>query len=434
MDYWQEIRVAHTDPERLEDLYQTARRESKAEEFATDLLTCYQESPDNILYAAWYYRLQPTLPEERAVRKGANWRLAIPLSVLAGLVLWLLSDPRLTLPDGAPFFILVWAPIEACFVIAFLMLTAKRPLRQSLSALLGLVGLSVYATVFAWLPGREQYRILMMLHLPLWAWIGVGLNILGLRSDHPNRFTFLAKSIEVFITAGVFAAAGGVFSGITSGLFQALGIILPDAAMRLVVVGIGGAVPILAVASVYDPYLSPVVQRFEQGLGKLIPTLMRLLLPPTLLVLVVYILFIPLNFMAPFRSRELLIVYNAMLFAIMVLLIGVTPVHEEHLSSKYQRVLRTGILALVILAVLVSLYALSAIVYRTVLAALTPNRLTVIGWNSINIGILALLSYKQFKYGVKQWVSSMQSAFGTGAMAYIAWAIFLILLIPLLFP
>mgnify|MGYP000299541529 CR=1 FL=1 len=42
----------------------------------------------------------------------------------------------------------------------------------------------------------------------------------------------------------------------------------------------------------------------------------------TLALLVVYLAFIPFNFRAPFENREVLISYNAMLFAVMALLLG----------------------------------------------------------------------------------------------------------------
>jgi len=433
MDYLQKIRAAHSDPKGLEDLYQTALRENKVEEFTADLLACHQESPENVLYTAWYYRLQPIPSAEPAVRKGPNWKLAIPLSVAAGLILWLLTDRRLSFPGGTPFFLIAWAPIEACFVIAFLGMTARKPLQRALPIFLGLVSFSIYAGVFTWLRGREQYKLLAILHLPLWAWIGVGLYILGLQSDYKNRFAFLTKSIEVFITVGIFVAAGGAFSSITLGLFQVLGISLSEIVMRLLVAGGGGTIPVLAVASAYDPHLSPAMQQFEQGLSRLISTMMRLLLPLTLLVLFVYLLVIPFNFMAPFRSRELLIVYNAMLFAIMGLLIGATPVYESDLALKYGKPLRTGILILAVLAVLVSVYALSATVYRTLQGTITPNRLTVIGWNSINIGILGLFIYRQLRHSREQWIHDVQSAIGVGAMAYIAWTVLLIVALPLFF-
>ncbi|MBC7260445.1 MAG: hypothetical protein H5T63_00400 [Chloroflexi bacterium] len=433
MKYIPEIRAASHDPQSLENLYRKAQRQNEAEEFTADMLVCYQESPDNILYRAWYYRLQAEPIAMPRAGEGIHWKLAIPLSIAAGLLLWLLSDPRLVFPNQVPILDIAWAPIEACAVVIFLAVAGRKSFQTIWPILLGLLGFSLYAGIFTWLPTHEQYPTLARLHLPLLAWIGVGFYILGLRSHYTDRFAFLVKSIEVFITIGIFAAAGGIFASITFGLFEVLGIRLSDAVVRLLAVGGGGVIPVLAVAIVYHPQLRPVEQGFEQGLSKLISTLMHLLLPLTVLVLVVYLLVIPFNFLAPFRSRDILIVYNAMLFAIMALLIGATPVHENNLPQAYERALRTGILLLAILAVLVSVYALSATVYRTVQDTVTPNRLTVIGWNTINIGILVLLIYQQLKRGQEQWNRSVQRAIGAGAMAYIIWTAFLILALPILF-
>jgi hypothetical protein len=201
----------------------------------------------------------------------------------------------------------------------------------------------------------------------------------------------------------------------------------------LIAAGGFGLLPVLAVASVYDPTVSPSEQDFEQGLSKFIATMMRLLLPLTLGVLVIYIFVIPFNFLEPFENRDVLIIFNLMLFAIMGLLVGATPIRGDDLSSKLQKWLRNGILAVAILAVLVSIYALSATVYRTLDGGITMNRLTIIGWNSINIVILIGLIYKQFQDGREQWIASLQSVFSLGTNAYLVWATFLLLAIPWLF-
>lgn len=456
MQYLEPIRSAQSDAKALEELYQEARRDHMEEEFARDVLALHQGSPDNLLYAAWHYRLQPgTVAASVAplaavetptrlveANKSTNWLLAIPCGLIAGVVVWWLTGPSFFAgaQDAQWFNIaLAIAPIEAFFAIAFLTLTSRKHRMQSLLAVAGMAALYFYVTRFTSVQNANpnavagQYPILMMLHIPLLAWIAVGLSLLGLKRDNPGRFAFLVKSLEVLITGGIYGAGALVFSGITTGLFAALNVNFSEAMTRLLTAGVGGAIPVLAVAAVYDPHLTPYEQRFEEGLGKLISTLMRLLLPPTLLVLSIYVVFIPFNFQAPFRSRDLLIVYNAMLFAIMGLLIGATPVRRTEPSSGHAKALRWGILVLVILATVVSLYAMSAIVYRTLQGALTPNRLTVIGWNTINIAILIFLMAKLFKGGQERWVEAVQAAIGTGAMAYIAWTTFLILALPLLF-
>lgn len=437
MKYLSAIQSASNNPKLLEDLYQTAQRESETGEFKADLSACYEALPENVLFAAWYYRLQniPQEPQEKA-RKNINWKLAVPLAALSGLSLWALSDTRLEFVNHIPYLFVLWAPISTLFALCFLALTSKTNVRRFLwtGVLLGIACL--YVLLLARGQASEfqgRYLELMLIHLPLLAWIGLGLSLLGWRSKPDERFAFLIKSIEVMITAGLYLIAGVAFGGITRGMFAALSVILPDVITRLIVAGGFGLIPVIAVASVYDPLVSPISQDFSQGLSKFIATMMRLLLPMTLVILVIYLFVIPFNFMEPFVNRDVLIVYNLMLFAIMGLLIGATPICPEDVSAKVQNALRNGILAVAILAVLVSLYALSAVVYRSVVGGITINRLTIIGWNSINIAILILLIVRQFKAGRQAWVESLRSAFSIGTNAYMFWAIFLTIAVPLLF-
>jgi hypothetical protein len=248
-----------------------------------------------------------------------------------------------------------------------------------------------------------------------------------------NRFAFLIKSLEVFILAGLFAIAGGIFVVITSGLFQALSIDLPESVLRLLFAGGGGLIPVLAVAALYNPQADPASQSFDEGLSKVVSLLMRLLLPLTLGVLVIYLGFIPFNFGEPFRNRDVLIVYNAMLFAVMALLVGATPVHTAHVPQRQQAWLRRGLIAAAGLALVVSVYALAAIVYRTVQQDLTPNRLAILGWNIVNIAILVLLLFRQWRPRGGDWAFNARAAFSVGAVVYVFWGVIVILALPWLF-
>jgi hypothetical protein len=434
--YLAPIRDAHSDPQQLEQLYQSARRARTMSQFRADLMASYQESPANLLYGAWYYRLQHAAAhDERGSRHGVSWKLAVPLSVIVGLLFWLLSDPHLTVTAQIPYLAIFWAPITTLFIIAFLTLAARHSYLRA--ALVGAALVAVTAYILAVVPrlastGQQTYLTLMLAHVPLLAWGAIGVALLGRRSPAKERFAFLWKSIEVIGTAGVAAIAGGIFVGLTYGMFQALGIALPDLVLRLLIAGGAGLIPVLAVAAGYDPAASPSDQEFRRGFV----ILMQALLPLTLIVLVIYLCFIPFNFLQPFVNRDVLIVYNVMLFAIVGLLIGVTPVNADDLSPRYQRALRTGILALAALVVLVSLYALAAIVYRTAQGTLTMNRLAIIGWNTINIGILVVLLYKQLRLGRAGWagwVDALHATFRLGTVVYLIWAAFLILALPWLF-
>jgi len=257
--------------------------------------------------------------------------------------------------------------------------------------------------------------------------------LIGLAYDQDNRFAFLMKSLEVFIVGGVYLIAGMVFGGITLGMFQALSIELPETLMRLIAVGGAGLIPVIAVVTIYDPLSQPKDQDFKQGLSKFIATMMRLLLPLTLGVLVVYLFVIPFNFSQPFKNRDVLIIYNAMLFAIMGLLVGATPIDLGEVSPRLGSALRSGILAVAILATLVSLYALSAILYRTVTGALTFNRLSMIGWNIINISLLVMIVVRLLRRNAQPWNAHLKAVFSLGAVAYVAWSLFVILVMPFIF-
>jgi hypothetical protein len=437
MDYLNEIRTHAQDPQQIEDLFQNAQRTGKASEFEKAIQACFEAEPQNLLFAAWYYRLKQVASPGQEKSKGISvWLLALPLAVLNGLVFWALSDQDFLFANVAPYIIVFGAPIAALFMIAFLVLASGRGLKQALAAVGGLVAVCLYVLLVVptqptWI--QEPSTLLMTIHLALMAWVAVGISVLGFRSTFEERFPFLIKSLEVFITGGLYLIAGVAFGMITVGMFQALSIQLPDTIMRLIAAGGAGLLPVIGLASVYDPRLKPSEQDFRQGLSKFIANMMRLLLPLTLIILVIYIIVIPFNFMEPFNNRDVLIVYNAMLFGIIALLLGVTPVRTEDISPRLQKALRTGILAVSILAILVSLYALSAILYRTIDGGITMNRLAVIGWNTLNTGLLIWLVVRLLRNKSGRWEQELQMVFSKGAAGYAFWGLFIILAVPLLF-
>jgi len=437
MPYLQEITKINNDPQQMEALYQAARDKHESRQFSADLNACFSDNPDNLLLQAWHYRLQSTLEEPNKLEGvNANWKLAIPLAIANGLVFWVLSDPRLVLPHRIPYLALLAAPITALFVIWFLSLAARENYRHTLvisAVLAALVAAALMLNQFVVIKNSNDYQILLILHLALLAWAGIGVALVGLAADADNSFAFLIKSLEVLIVGGIYLIAGMVLGGITLGMFAALSIDLPDVLIRLIAAGGAGLIPVVAIVTIYDPLLAPKDQDFKQGLSKFIGTLMRLLLPLTLGVLVVYVLVIPFNFLEPFKNRDVLIIYNAMLFAIMGLLAGATPIDLEELSPRLRSALRNGILAVAILATLVSLYALSAILYRTVTNVVTINRLTMIGWNIINISLLVMMIVRLLIDHPRPWNERIKAVYRVGAMAYLGWTLFVILVTPFIF-
>lgn len=428
MKYLSRIQAGQDAPDALEPLYRLAVSEHDADEFRGDIEAAFAAAPESVLLAAWHHRLAYAAVDAEA-RRPVDWARALPLSLLTGLVLWSLSGEQFVFHVAPgrtePWLLLLATPIIAVMVLAFVVAARRQDSRTPLALGTALATVAAYAL---WLSvGNEGYRQIASAHVPLLSWAAVGVCLMGARASATNRFAFLAKSIEVTVVTGVYALAAMAFAGITIQMFKTLGVTLADPWSRLLMVGGTGLMPVIAVASVYDPASPPARQDFRRGLSRMVTTLPRLMLGLTLVVLAVYIVLIPANVMQPFRDRNVLITYNVMMFAVVGLLVGATPVTADDLSDRYQDWLRRGIVAVAALVALVGAYALAAIVYRTVQDRLTINRLMIIGWNTINLGLLGLLLLRQVRGGRARWIESLHATFSLASVAYCAWAAFVTL-------
>lgn len=423
------------EPAALETRYRAARAAGEAGRFHEALEDRLRQDPDNVLLQAWHFRL---VPDEAAdpPASSRSWIPAILLSLLCGLTFWSLSGGPLPGFGNEPALVYLWAPVTAVFVLAFLVWRDPGRRRGALIAV-GTLALLTFALVSADrldLRYADQYRVLLLIHLPLLSWAAVGLSLTAWPTEpavqDEARFRFIRKSLEVMVTGGLYLAAGMVFAGITVGLFEALDVRLSEEVIRFLAAGGAGLLPVLAVASVYDPDLPPQRQALGQGVGRLVPIVTRLLLPLALAVLAIYIVLIPFNFDAPFRNREVLIVYNIMLFAVTALLIGVAPVGADETTAEIRLWLRRGVVILAAAAALVGLYALAAVVTRTLAGGWTLNRVTVIGWNVVHLGLLALVVHATVRGGAEAWPATLRTAFARGAGLYLVWTLALLALLP----
>jgi len=429
------------DPKEMERAFRQLQGEDEIEVFSQAIQARYARESDNLLLAAWYQRL--TYAGEVAKQRIIAWQWAIPLAVLNALVFWQLSDERLVFKspgDGysyLPWLLVYWMPIAATFILIYLSAAGGGRRRRALASIVGLGALSLYVQgAYQQMIPRaaiEQYLNLAAIHVPILTGGAIGLFVLAGRNDAENRFALLLKILEAVVLSGMFVLLGGVFVGITTGLFSALAVQLPDWVMRLLGAGGAGLIPLLVTAILYDPTRPPAEQSFAEGFSRTIALLLRLMLPLSLIVLIVYLVFIPFNFREPLTNRDVLIIYNAMLFAVMALLLGSTPVRRADLSASRQRWLRRGVTAVAALAAVVGVYALFAIAYRTWHGVLTPNRLAFMGWNVINIGLLGYLLAGQWRAKGDEWLSALKRTFANGVIVYVLWALFVVLATPWLF-
>jgi hypothetical protein len=296
-------------------------------------------------------------------------------------------------------------------------------------AVLVIAGFVTNALTFA--PERlGSLALLSTIHLPALTWLVMGVAVLGRVEDPLERFAAVVKSIEVLVTGAIYAGVAVIFSGVTVGLLTELQVKIPPPVIQGSFAFLLGLIPVLAVASIYDPALRPSAQRFGAGVTRIFFIAARLFLPLTLLVLLLVVAILPTRFGVLSENRGTLLIFNAMLFAVMLLIVGATPLRSAELAPVAGSWLRRGIVTLAFLATVIGAYALVAVLSRTAQGGFTPNRLTVIGWNVVNLVTLLLLLVRQLRAGREGWVRALHVTFSQGLALYALWSAFVLVALP----
>ena len=363
----------------------------------------------------------------------AHWLPA--LAVVLGGLFALLANHDIPAPvpaEGvAPAYWIGWSPLIGLAILLYLLIASGDSSRRQTYGLgAGLILLAaLVAGLTAW-DRVDDVAILTAIHLPFVIWMVVGWTVSRCHEGGDQFFAYLLKSVETVVTTGLYLIAGGIFVGLTIGIFQVLGVQLPETVLgRVPAFGLG-AVPPLALARVYDPRTSPYGQNWSRGLARLVRILPRLMLPAAIGILLIYLLWlVPTRFWQPFEERSALIVYNATIIAIIaVMSTSVTGIDEPR--SAYDGLLRYGILALGLLSVLLNAYALIALSGRILELGSTVNRHAVGGWNIVTLFMLSILVGTMWRGGAGQWAMHYRGTLPRLLVPAAAWAVWILLVLP----
>jgi hypothetical protein len=433
----QDIESASADPADLERLYRGAHAGRNETAFREALRECEEDHPGDVLLEAWAHRLGlPVQRKEDDRGHDRNWWTIIGASVLLGLVSALLAGgkPPIPVPEEADVLFWVgWGPLVAVGLLAYLAWAHRstKNLTRYAAAAIGVVAASLYVglTIGA---RTDDVAFLGSIHLLFVSWMFVGAALcLGYPNPASQSFAYLVKSVEAVLTGGIFFGAGLIFVGLTYGIFAVLGIELPEEDVVVVAAWGVGAIPLLAIGSVYDTTASPAAQDWQAGLTRTLRILARLLLPLALGVLLVYVLwFIPTYFRKGFEERDVLIVYNATILAIMVLLAVVVSGPIDGRSARQTSLFRYAVLGLGGLTLILNVYALAAVVSRTLESGLTPNRYAVIGWNVTTLLILTGVGVRLWRARTQPWMPVFRASIGLLATLAAFWGVSLLIALP----
>ena len=360
------------DPHQLEQLY---RRDRNG--FSRAFTDLYPGIGHHPIASFWNARLtQRELRAEVSFRQ-IGWLLMSCL--LAGLIAKL---PALLHLSEEEFY-----PRNIGFIVLPIM-SAWFALRNKISAarIIGMAVLTLVAAVFInALPGIEESdtTLLACIHLIVVLWFLLGFAHIGGEWKNPDsRLSFLKFNGDLAVISAVILIAGGLLTALTLGLFQAIGMHIEQFYFENIVLFALPAAPLVGA------YLT---ENNPQLVGRISTIIARIFTPLVLAMLVVYLVAVAVSSRNPFNDRDFLIVFNALLIAVMALIFFSVAGNKQERLERWQIVV---LLSLSLVTILVNAIALTAIIMRITEWGFTPNRVAVLGLNALMLINLVLIAVK----------------------------------------
>ena len=294
------------------------------------------------------------------------------------------------------------------------------------------VAAAVFANAYPWIQhaappkGDRPFgstEALSVLHAPMALWFAVGIAYAGARwRQVAGRMDFIRFSGELFIYYVLIALGGGVFTGFTLMIFEAIGIDAgPFVQLWLLPCGAAGAVLVA----------SWLVEAKQSVVENMAPVLTRLFTPLFAAMLVTFLGAMLWTGRGVGIQREVLIGFDLLLAMVLALLL-------YSISARDPRKAPTAFdgvqVALVISALLADAVALWAIAARISEFGLSPNRVAALGENVIllvNLGWSTVL-YIRFLRGRRSF-SDLERWQTNYLPVYAGWAAIVVIVFPPLF-
>ena len=414
----EKIKEFINDPEKLEKLY----REDK-KSFESGFRNIYSEIEKTEMAKFWKIRLDfDKTPSKAKQNYGTEILVLISVCLLAGFLIKIPDIFKINLIEF-PFY------EKNAGIIVFLGLTIyafsvnRNISRKNIvtTMLIFLVSI-IYINL---LPGfRHSASInLAYIHMPILMWCVYGLVFIDFEfKNYGKRIRYISHNGDLAIMGALILIAGGVLSGITYGLFMAIGINIERFYSHyIILIGLVSA-PIVTTFILKNSALVT---------NKIAPIIANIFSPLVLITLIIYLLAIIISGKDPYSDREFLLTFNIMLIGVMAII--VFSVSETSVYGR-QRFSEMVLFILSIVALIVNLIALSAIFYRLGEYGLTPNRLAILGSNILIFINLILIMVDLYKINfMKADLEKVELTVAKYLPLYIVWIIIVIFGFPLIF-
>ncbi|MDP3945005.1 MAG: hypothetical protein Q8Q51_03840 [Lutibacter sp.] len=400
-------------PKQLEKLYRKNKKD-----FQRVFNAIYPEINDNSTAQIWNERLN--YPQEEIFWGHKNDLIFVGVMIfIAGLIAQI---PQFFNIDEDFFF-----PRNIGFIV-FPMLTAYFAYKQNLGInklLFPLLAILLSVFYINFLPDNDKSDsiILACIHLPIFLWTLVGYTFVGGHvNDSQKKIDFLRFNGDFAVMTAVMVLSGMLFTGITIGLFELIGLKIEDFFAQHIAVWGAPAIPILAT------YL---VRNNPQLVNKISPVIARIFTPIVFAMLLIFLSAIIYTGKNIYNDRNFLIIFNALLIGVMAIILFSVTAATKNANEKWNLLFLFGLSALTII---LNGLALSAIAFRLVEFGVTPNRIAVLGANLLIFINLILVAHKLFLIlRGKSEVQKVENIIALFIPIYGIWTALVTFLFPLLF-
>jgi len=282
----------------------------------------------------------------------------------------------------------------------------------------------VLLTLFLnFLPNTQSDSVMLsMIHVPLFLWCLFGLSFVSF--DYKNiqrRIEFIRFNGELIIMTGLILIAGGLLTLITIQLFSVIKMNIENFYLHYIAVFGSVAAPIVS---------SYLIKLYPNLTNRIAPVIARVFSPLVLITLAVYLVSLIFSKNKILEDRDLLILLNIMLLAVMAIIVFSV---SELDKSKEKNINVLILILLAALAIVVNSIALIAIISRVTMG-LTPNRTVVLISNILIFINLILITKNLFESYIKnEPLDSVESTVAKYLNIYFYWTIIVIFVLPFVF-
>lgn len=404
-------------PEKLEQLYRDDRNA-----FESGFEGVYSEIEKSELSKFWKIRLDYNkLPDKIKKSNMLDIFILISVCLITG---FLIKIPNIFNVRMAEVFYLKNAGIIVFSGLTIYVVWTNKvfDLKRLTFIIITFLILTIYVNILPAVTDSDSIN-LVYIHLPLLMWCIFGLVFIDFNlKDKSKRIEYIRYNGDLAILMAIMVIAGGMLTGITIGLFDAIGLDIENFYMKNIVIVGAVSVPIVA---------TYITKNYTVLTNKIAPVIANIFSPLVLLTAIIFLVALVISGKDPYSDRDFLLIFNIMLLGVMAVIVFSI---SETSTTRKQKFNEMILFILSIITLIIDLIALSAIFYRLGTFGITPNRLAVLGSNILILGNLALIIIDLYKVNFKKvLIGKVELTIAKYFPVYLIWILFVLFGIPLIF-